>query len=162
MLNYLRKHAPALTIVEKSVIGMLVICFLIFMGWALWRATEKFQNWETPNNKDSCKILNKTHKIVVNTMDAIPGPGTNTRDNINNGINYHDMQSRDIVLGDEKTNWCANLGEEERAAVLNAIGESVDTEVMLFDGGDIMDKNEAASVADGIAYNGDDALLAQV
>ena len=78
-------------------------------------------------------------------------------DEINNGINYHDMQSRDIVLNDEKGDWCSNLKPDVKANVISAIENQLDTEVELFDGGDIMDRHEKQSNADGIAYNGADA-----
>ena len=68
-----------------------------------------------------CENLKKTHQVVINTMDNIDLQTGDTRDNINNTINYRDMQTRDIVLNDEKTSWCANLSTEDREKVLKTI-----------------------------------------
>lgn len=140
--------------ITKMIIG-LVLAALIIIVFFPKVSKEGFYNTMF-NNAEGCKIQSKTHKIVVKTMDAIPLLGTDTRANINNGINYRDMQTRDIVLGDDKTNWCTDIEEEERNKILTAIGDSLDTDVQLFDGGDIMDKAEAQSVADGIVYIGKD------
>lgn len=103
-----------------------------------------------------CENLKNTHQIVINTMDNIDLQTGDTRDNINNTINYRDMQTRDIVLNDEKTSWCANLSSKDKETVLKTIADNLDTEVELFDGL-LIDKNEKKSNDDGIMYNGTDA-----
>jgi hypothetical protein len=142
-----------------KIIGIILITTMFIILPPMYRKySEGFQNLNIPSANEACAILKKNHAIVVKTMAAIPTNVSNTRDQINNGVNYHDMQSRDIVMGDEKTSWCNQLNEEEQINVLNAIGSEVGTEVEIFDGGRIMDRDEEQSNADGIAYNGADAF----
>lgn len=128
------------------IIGVMIACVVIISCYFLY---EGFDN-------SACLNLRRNHKIVVNTMNSLPKETGDTRDNINNAINYHDMQSRDIVLGDEKTSWCARLPEKEQKAVLDEIGKTLDTEVELFDGL-LIDQQEKQSNDNGIMYNGTDA-----
>lgn len=135
---------------RNIVIATIVVCLI---GLALWFYFIKIEGF---NNKESCSLVRKNHNIVVKTLDAIPQDDANTRDAINNGHNYHDMQTRDIILGDEKGSWCDNLSKEDLDDVQKAIEEQVGTEVQLFDGGDLMDRAEEQSNNEGIAYNGAD------
>lgn len=131
-------------------ITLAIIVILAFVVYWFYFRVEGF------DNKEACTLLRKNQKIVVKTMDAIPTNDIDTRDAINHGINYHDMQTRDIVLGDEKGSWCDRLSKDELAEVQKAIEEQVNTEVQLFDGGDLMDMAEEQSNLDGIAYAGAD------
>jgi uncharacterized membrane protein len=109
------------------------------------------------NNKEACANLTKNQRIVVKTMAAIPRNSSNIRDQINNGVNYHDMQTRDIVLNDETGAWCSTLAPDVKANVISAIENQLDTEVEIFNGGAIMDRHEKQSNDEGISYNGTDA-----
>lgn len=135
---------------KKIIVAVVVVCMIALAIWFYFKRVEGF------SNKESCSLKRQNHKIVVKTMDAIPRDDIDTRDAINHGHNYHDMQTRDIILGDEKGSWCDNLNKDELAQVQQAIEEQVGTDVQLFDGGDIMDRNEEKSNADGIAYDGAD------
>lgn len=134
---------------DKRIILAIVVILAFVVYWFYFRV-------EGFDNKEACTLLRKNQKIVVKTMDAIPTNDIDTRDAINHGINYHDMQTRDIILGDEKGSWCDRLNEKELAEVQQAIEEQVGTDVQLFDGGDLMDRAEEQSNADGIAYAGTD------
>lgn len=136
---------------DKKNIAIVIVVFVIVLALLFY-----FKKHEGFNNKESCYLKRQNHKIVVKTMDAIPRDDIDTRDAINHGHNYHDMQTRDIILGDEKGSWCDNLNKDELVHVQQAIEEQVDTDVQLFDGGDIMDRNEMNSNANGIAYDGTD------
>jgi hypothetical protein len=136
---------------NKMIIGVVIVVLVVVALYFYFNKSEGF------NNEEACANLTKTQRIIVKTMDAIPRNSNDIRDQINNGINYHDMQSRDIVLNDQSGAWCSTLKPDVKANVISAIEEQLDTEVELFDGGDIMDRHEAQSNADGIAYNGADA-----
>lgn len=131
----------------KIIIVVIVVVLIGIM-------TYYFTKVEGFDNKESCALLRKNHKIVVKTMDAIPQDSADTRNAINNGLNFRDMQMRDIILGDDKNSWCDKLTSKELQEVQQAMAEEVGTDVQLFDGGDIMDRDEAQSMAEGIAYNG--------
>jgi len=136
--------------IDKKVIFTLsAIIIVAFVAYMLYSNIEGFSNME------ACSFLRRNQKIVVKTLDAIP-TSTNTRDAINYGVNYHDMQTRDIILGDEQGSWCDRLSKEELENVQKAIEEQLETDVQLFDSGDMMDRAEEQSNLDGIAYNGTD------
>jgi len=135
---------------DNKTIAIIVVSLLVVIAIYFYFNTEGF------NNDDACANLTKNQRIVVKTMAAIPKNSNDTRDQINNGVNYHDMQSRDIVLNDANGSWCSNLEPDAKANVISAIEEQLDTEVELFDGGDIMDRQEKQSNDEGIAYNGAD------
>ena len=135
---------------RNIIVATVVVCMIALALWFYFQKVEGF------NSKESCTLLRKNHNVVVKTMDAIPQNDANTRDAINNGHNFHDMQTRDIILGDEKGSWCSNLNKEDLADVQKAIEEQVGSEVQLFDGGDLMDLAEKQSNDNGIAYDGTD------
>lgn len=136
--------------IDKRIVVVVIVVILAFVAYWFYFRVEGF------DNKEACSLLRKNHKIVVKTMDAIPSNDIDTRDAINHGINYHDMQTRDIILGDEKGSWCDRLSKEELDEVQKAIEDQVNTDVQLFDGGDLMDRAEQQSNIEGIAYAGTD------
>lgn len=146
MIDYLARKLGLSRNMLFIIIGVLLGLALIYYFWSS-PSKEGF------NNYDPCLHLKRTHNVIVKTMDAIPKDVHDTRDNINYGVNYHDMQTRDIVIGDERASWCSNLNDAEKERVKKAIEEQVNTEVMLFDGPAFMERAEAESNADGIAYN---------
>ena len=81
-----------------------------------------------------------------------------TKDQINVGLNLRDIQTRDIILGDDKKSWCADLSKEDQDKVAKAVSDMEGTEVYLFNGPELMEKLESDDRDFGLEYAGTDDL----
>lgn len=144
-----------LSISNKEVLlFILVICVIIFMYYSFY--------YEGFSNKDNCKLSMKGSELSKKAMFDMENQTVLTsKDQINIGYRYRDMQSRDLILGDEKVHWCAKLTDEERKQVEEEISHVIGTEVVLFDGPGLIDALEKKSLDDGIEYAGADSLNQQ-
>jgi len=73
------------------------------------------------DNKLSCSLNSTVVTDAKKTMDQIKKiyPTESLSNQINLGINYRDMLTRDIILGDNTKKWCDELTEQEKEELLN-------------------------------------------
>lgn len=136
---------------DNIILIVLVLCVISFMYYSF--AYEGF------SNKDACMLAKKGTMLNKQGISKLYEQNTMTmKDEINVGYNYRDMQSRDLILGDEEVNWCARLSNEELKQVEEEISNIVDSEVFLFDGPGLIDALEKKSIDDGIMYAGADSI----
>jgi hypothetical protein len=129
-----------------------VILLLIISTYILYKRREGF------TNEEACTSLEKSHNIVLQNMEAIAKDAVKSRDQINNGINYHNMESRDILLGDEKVSWCSRLNETSKKSITDAIAKELGEKSGVYEGADFMDMVEKQSRDQGIVYAGTDKV----
>jgi len=111
--------------------------------------------YEGFSNEDGCMLSTTGHTIAVKTIDELNKIDVNdSRDQINVGYNLRNMQTRDIILGDESKTWCKSLNEESLNKVLKSVADIEGSDVYLFDGPELMDDEEKKSNEEGITYHG--------
>ena len=136
---------------DNVMLIILVICVISFFYFSFM--------YEGFDNKDACRLSMKGSALSKKAMSELNDLDTNmTRDQINIGYNYRDMQTRDIILEDEETNWCSKLSNEEKKQIEEEVSKLVDSEVVLFNGPGLIDILEKKSIDDGIKYAGTELL----
>ena len=145
MLKPYKKH-----LIISSV--LIVVTIILYVLYSMYEGFD---------NKEACGLSQTTYNTIVKTMDQMPQDGETGREQINNGMSYRNMQSREIAINDDKTSWCSRLDETDKATVDATIAEELTKEVSVFQGGDFMDMAEQKSVAEGVSYAGSDAVDAK-
>lgn len=146
------KYINMLKVNKNYVIVAVIVVVVLAVLAYLYSKYEGF-------SPEDCTLVKSTHDAVVKTMEEIPQDAETGREQINNGVNYHDMQSREIVLADAKATGCeeatvpvnTEINEAVVDATVGVVGEAVQ-------GPDFMDLAEKKSADDGIQYAGTDML----
>lgn len=134
---------------RQLMIAIMCICLIVFLYYSFV--------FEGFSNMDNCSLVSKGSAIARKTIEKLEDKDVSlSRDQINIGHNIRDMQTRDIILGDDTNSWCQNLTKEEKDTVLESVAKAEDTDLYLFDGPGLIDDGEEKSIATGIAYAGAD------
>jgi hypothetical protein len=112
------------------------------------------------SNEEGCRLTKTGSKIARDTIVELEKKNTKlSKDQINIGYNIRDMQSRDIILGDDSKSWCTKDVQDKLDPKISQVNN---TELYLFDGPGLMDMHEKESLDAGIAYAGANDIDAQL
>lgn len=104
-------------------------------------------------DKDACILTTQGVEEARQTMKEIEKTVAETnQDQFNLDINHRDMQTRDIILGEESKSWCSGMNNEDVKMLIN----NKSKHHMLTDEDDIMVSENDSQMLDS-DYNLDEA-----
>lgn len=102
-------------------------------------------------DKDACALTARGVDASRRTMDELDKTvGESSRDQLNLDINYRDMQTRDIILGEDSKAWCDGLTKEEIQKLIDEGQVPTDDKFWLFGNTSVMDAEEQADKDSGV------------
>ena len=144
-INQITKMIYSIT-PKQVMVAVLCISIIVFLYYSFV--------YEGFSNIDGCNLAKNGSEIARETIIELEKKDVKiSRDQINVGYNIRDMQSRDIILGDDSKGWCKTV-ESEDENVVSEVSKSSKANLYLFDGPGLMDAHEKESLANGIAYAG--------